>query len=89
MSGYLEQIVYQAYAQKHHEDLIQLSDTDRLVREEWATLQKDPKEHRPLLRFKLRVAYIVAIVFLATLLITQAVVAAINGSGGGGAYLVR
>jgi len=89
MSGYLERIVYEAYAQEYHEDLIQMSDTERLVRKEKARCRKGQEEPRSVVRFKLRVAYIVAIVFLASLLITHVVVAAINGSGGGGVYLVR
>lgn len=89
MSGYLERIVYEAYAQEHHEELIQNSDTERLVRKDRLRFRKGQEETRSTIRFKIRVAYIVTIVFLSTLLITQVVVAAINGSGGGGAYLVR
>lgn len=89
MSGYLERIVYEAYAQEYHEDLIQMRNTERLVRKDKSRFRKGQEETRSVVRFKLRVAYIVAIVFLATLLITQVVVATINGNGGGGAYLVR
>ena len=89
MSDYLDRVVYEVYAQKHHEDLMQLSEKDRVVREAWDIPENDQKENRSGLGFQLRVAYIVAIIFLATLLITQVVVAAINGGNGGGPYLVR
>lgn len=89
MNGYLERIVYESYAREYHQDLIQISVTERLVRKDKARYRKREGQTRSTFRFKLRVTYIVAIVFLATLLITQAVVAAINSSGGGGAYLVR
>ena len=36
-----------------------------------------------------RLAYIMAVIFLATLLITQVVAAALNGNGGGGPHLVK
>jgi len=89
MNGYLERIVYESYAQEYHQDLIQISDTERLVRKDKARYRQGEGQTRSTFRFKLRVAYIVAIVFLASILITQAVVAAFNSNGGGGAYLVR
>ena len=89
MSDYLDRIVYEAYAQQHHEYLIKLNENERLVRGAQAKPKNDQKERRLKHGFKPRLAYIVAIILLATFLITQVVIAAINGSGGGGTYLVR
>ncbi len=89
MSDYLDRLAYEMYAQKYHEKLIQLSESQRLVASTQIQQEVDHGTRKNNLGFQPRLAYILAIIFLATILITQAVVAAINGSGGGGPYLVK
>jgi len=89
MSDYLDRLVYDMYAQKHHEKLIHISERQRLVRGTQNQSKGDHTERNINLGLHPRLAYIMAIIFLATLLITQVVVAALNGNGGGGSHLVK
>ena len=89
MSDYLDGFVYEMYAQNHHKKLIQVCESQRLVDSIQSQQKVDREARKYLPGFQPRLAYILAIIFLATLLITQAVVAAINGSGGSGPYLVK
>ena len=89
MSDYLDRLVYDMYAQKHHEKLILMSERQRLVRGTQTQSGGDHKGRNINLGFQPRLAYIMAIIFLATLLITQVVAAALNGNGGGGSHLVK
>jgi hypothetical protein len=89
MSDFLDRLAYEMYAHKHHEKLINVSESQRLVDSIQTQQEVDHGTRNNNLGFQPRLAYILAIIFLATLLITQAVVAAINGSSGGGPYLVK
>ncbi|MCJ7661193.1 MAG: hypothetical protein MUO67_18755 [Anaerolineales bacterium] len=89
MSDYLDRLAYEMYAKKHHEKLINLSESQRLVRGTQTQPEGDNTGRNIKLGFQPRLVYIMAIIFLATLLITQVVAAALNGNGGGGPYLVR
>jgi len=89
MNDYLERLVYDSYARKHHSDLIKLSENSRLISDRDGQPKEDRSTQRSLHALNTRTAFILALAFLAALLITQVVVAAINVSGGGGPYLVK
>jgi hypothetical protein len=89
MNGYLQSIIYDTYAREHHSNLIEVCDNCRLTHEDKKLPEGNQPAKRRILHNKLRMAYFLALIFLATLLITQVVIAAINSSGGHGAYLVR
>ena len=89
MNGYLQSLVYDSYAREHHSNLIEVCENCQLTHEDRKLPVVNQPTDRRLLPNKLRMVYVLAIIFLATILITQVVVAAINCSGGHGSYLVR
>ena len=89
MSDYLDRLAYDMYAQKHHEKLIKLSESQRMVRGTRTQSEGNHTRRNFNLGLQPRLAYIMAVIFLATLLITQVVAAALNGNGGGGPHLVK
>ncbi len=89
MNGYLQSIIYDSYAREHHTNLIEVCENCRLTNANRKLPEVNLPTNKRILSKKLRMAYVLAIIFLATILITQVVVAAINSSGGHGPYLVR
>lgn len=89
MSYYMNQIVYEEYAQEHHNHMMQVAATERSILNRNGTERSNRSEEQPKPVFRYKMAYLVAIVFLSTLFITRVVVAAMNASGGGGSYLLK
>lgn len=91
MKTYMDQLVYEAYAQSHHRHLV---DTARQARSltSYSPVAAAPSvepEIQPVLRYRL--AYVIAVIFLLAVTVTQAAAAVMKmlGGGGGGLNLVR
>lgn len=84
MKTYLDQLTHEAYAQGHHQSLIdQAKQARRLqITDRFDEMSPGEPVVSPLWRQKL--AYVIAVVLLATITVTRVVIAAINAAGGGG-----
>ena len=90
MKTLADQIGYESYSKQHYAKLSHASVTERRLNPSSTRLPtSEPREEFvPILRTKM--AYVIAITFLATLTVSRVVVAmAGGGGGGGGGYLVK
>lgn len=91
MKTYMDQLVYEAYAQHHHRHLLDIAGrAPQIMRP--ATVPEAPflePKFQPTLRYHL--AYVLAMLILFAITVTRAVAAVVNllGGGGGGANLVK
>ena len=91
MKTYLDQLAHEVYAQGHHQSLIDQAKQAHRLRITDRIDEMPPGEPVISPLWRQRLAYVIALVLLAAITVTQVVVAAINAmsGGSGGTNLVR